>query len=133
LKLIKGSHLLRSDFHRDDPAANRPALPDAVVPDEVLEADDGPLAHRTHPATGERLVVTRLHVPPGSMVAVLSWGAHAVEPKETAVTRLACIIGYNNGGMLDCPWSKPAELPTDWVQRRDRGELTPTLTRMLSY
>ena len=74
LKFIAGSHLWR------DPGGLRGAT------DEDLE--QGWLKGKHHPVTGEPLRIVSPTVGPGSLVCVLSHGAHAVAPKAPgAATR----------------------------------------------
>ena len=73
LKFIPGSHLWR------DPGGLR------AQTDEDLES--GWLEGKLHPVTRQPLQIVRPALGPGSMVCVLSHGAHAVSPKRYGRTR----------------------------------------------
>jgi hypothetical protein len=57
-------------------------------------APAGWLRGKQHPITGAPLEIEELEVGPGSMVAVLCHGAHAVSPKTTPGTRWGTIFGF---------------------------------------
>ncbi len=84
LKAVPGSHLYR----------------DARIQaqsDEVLQ--ENWLAGKTHPETGEPLEIQALSVPSGTVVAMWTHAAHAVNPrKPNSDTRWCVVYAYRNPG-----------------------------------
>ena len=132
-KFIAGSHLFR------DIAGCR------ASDDAEMEGPEGWLAGRRHPITGEPLKITKVGVPPGSLVCVLSHSAHAVEHKGDAAaqeawlggrrgwredeTRWCSLLGYCK---LDARMPPPHGVPPHWVARAlTPGLLPPDLARLL--
>ena len=53
------------------------------------------IADKVHPVTGEKLAITKLSVPPGSLVSFLCNMPHAVDRRDaSAGTRWSVIMAY---------------------------------------
>ncbi len=84
LKAVPGSHLYRD-----------PKIQSAT--DEALQ--EGWLAGKKHPQTGESLEIEPLSVPPGTVVLMWTHAAHAVTPrKQESDTRWTVVYGYYKPG-----------------------------------
>ena len=116
LKLIPGSHLYR----------NVSPMP---VDDEGLR--ESWLKGKLHPMTGRPLEIVELSVCPGTIISVLCHGAHAVSPKTTPGTRLGTIFGFRKPDPARKIVTGMTEVPANWQRKRDLGELSPELTKML--
>lgn len=95
LKVVPGSHLFR------DPEIGGPS-------DEALRA--GWMAGKVHPETGEPLQIDELEAPPGTVIAMWTHAAHAVNPRRAGSdTRWCVVYAFRNPG---CPsrarWITPA-------------------------
>ena len=118
LKVIPGSHLYRNGSSME-----------GSQDDDSLRA--GWLRGKRHPITGEPLAITELSVGPGTIISLLSHGAHAVTKKRDPGTRLGTIFGFRKPDP-DCKIvTGMIELPANWQRKRDDGELSPELTKML--
>ena len=92
------------------------------------------MAGRTHPATGDPLEVTRLSLPPGSVVAAFAHLAHGVDPRGAQSPRSANIWVYREQREGDPPrhWSRSgANIPPLFTARAERGELPSELANLI--
>ena len=130
LKICKGSHLFR------DWAVSK------VGGSPGLEVDDGEFMHRwlagkSHPITGRPLEVTRLSLPPGSVVAAFAHLAHGVSPRAIGLlprgASLWCYHRYEPA--VSQPWpdgkSGGVNLPPALQSAGERGELPARLSRLI--
>ena len=126
LKLVRGSHLYRDVAHCRGGRT-----------DEEFGA--GWMAGRTHPATGDPLEVTRLSLPPGSVVAAFAHLAHGVDPRGAQSPRSANIWVYREQREGDPPrhWTSAwrsrsgANIPPLFAARAERGELPSELANLI--
>jgi hypothetical protein len=125
LKIIKGSHLFR------DPSGCR-SQSTTGMPGEDAAMEVGWLAGKVNPISGEPLAITKLELPPGSIVFCLQHAAHGVAP-HTAGTEsprlcllLACRKAHGNGKA-----EQPSAVPPVWAQLAAEGHLPPELTELL--
>lgn len=80
--------------------------------------------------TGQPLRIVSPEVGPGSLVCVLSHGAHAVAPKAPeASTRWCSLFCYRKEDDRVPP--PLIGVPPRWVRKADEGELPQVLTELL--
>ena len=84
LKVVPGSHLYR------DPT---------ITADSDAALEQGWMAGKAHPASGEPLRIEELSVPPGTVVLMWTHAAHGVNPrKDQSDTRWCVVYAYRNPG-----------------------------------
>lgn len=106
LKVVPGSHLYR------DPKIH--GSTDAAL-------QEGWLAGKTHPETGEPLEIQTLSVPTGTVVLMWTHAAHAVTPrKQDSDTRWTVVYGYYKPGKDPGErWISPAFLQKTFPGEED--------------
>lgn len=121
LKVVVGSHL-----HRD------------VVNCRGGRTDEdflaGWMSGKTHPATGDALSITRLTLPPGSLVAAFALLAHGVDSRSEALQpRGASLWCYRVQHERDQTMRSRsgANIPPPFQARAKRGELPVGLARLI--
>lgn len=121
LKVVPGSHL-----HRD--VANcRGGRMDA-------DFRAGWMKGKTHPATGEPLAITRLALPPGSLIAAFAHLAHGVDSRSEELpprsANLWCYRAHYDEDKV--PRSRSgANIPPRFQGRANRGELPVELASLI--
>ena len=133
LKIVEGSHLFR------DPAINRLKPGRGGTPG--LEVDDDEftrrwIAGKNHPMTGQPLCVTRLSLPPGSIVAAFAHLAHGISPRSLAMpprgASLWCYQRASERAGWDPSASGGANIPPALQGAAQRGELPSTLAQLVA-
>ncbi len=121
LKVVAGSHL-----HRD--------VANCRGGNRDEEFRTGWMSGKTHPATGEPLSITRLSLPPGSLVAAFAHLAHGVDPRCAQLPpRSANLWCYRVQHEADeTPRSRSgANIPPQFQARAHRGELPAELASLI--
>ena len=124
LSLIKGAHLFRDPYCWN---TQRPTASDAEMHTDWL-------AGRAHPITGEQLTVTKLSLPPGSLVCFGHHMPHYVGPIAAEFgTRLGLLMVYRRPDPKKRLSSADRNVPDDWVLREAvAGRLAPAEERLFS-
>ena len=122
LNVVRGSHLFRDceGCHAGSGTAG----------DEEME--EGWLAGRRHPITGEAMRCEQLVLPPGSLAICLGHAAHMVSPKAAdRPPRLASSHFYKKRNDIS-GFAQPADdLPPLWGRKAAKGELPEAMTGAL--
>ena len=85
LKVVPGSHLFRERIGKVDS-------------DEELQ--DGWVNGKLHPITGEPLAIEALSMPSGTVIAMWTFAAHGVNPRQSnSDTRWCVVYAYRNPGL----------------------------------
>ena len=124
LSLVKGAHL-----HRDPFCWN--TMRTTASEAELAVAW---LGGRTHPMTGEPLAVTRIALPPGSLVCFGHHMPHHVAPiSEGHGTRPGLLMVYRRPDPKHRLRSCDRNVPDEWARREAAaGRLSAAETRLLS-
>ena len=118
LKIVRGSHLFR------DPGGCR------ASDDEKM--DQGWLAGRRHPVSGEPMEMEHLSLPAGSVVCCLSHAVHGVAPKAAhRDTRWCSLHCYRKADEKSGHCQPPSAVPPVWAVKAQRGELPDHITQLL--
>ena len=103
LRVVPGSHLFREQIH--DISSDG-------------EFRDGWLKGCRHPMTGAPLEIQELSVPPGTVIVMWTFAAHAVTPRRPDSDVRQCVVyAYRNPG----PPSAARWISPDYEKRRIRG------------
>ena len=103
LKVVPGSHLFREKIGRIDS-------------DEALQEQW--ISGKTHPVTGEPLQIHSLSMPPGTVIAMWTFAAHGVNPRQPGSdTRWCVVYAYRNPGLP----SNARWISEEYEKRRVRG------------
>ena len=91
------------------------------------------LCGRTHPITGEPLAVTKIALPPGSLVCFGHHMPHYVAPiDESHGTRLGLLMVFRRPDPKGRLRSCDRNIPDEWVHREwEEGRLTEAEHRLL--
>ena len=123
LSLIKGAHLFRDPYcwNTSRPTGTEEAMQRAW------------LSGRTHPLTGEPLAVTKIALPPGSLVCFGHHMPHYVGSiNESHGTRLGLLMVFRRPDPKGRLRSCDRNIPDEWVQREwEEGGLTEAEHRLL--
>ena len=124
LSLIKGAHLFRDPFcwNTVRPTANEEEMEEAW------------LGGRTHPMTGEPLTITKIPLPPGSLVCFGHHMPHYVAPISAEHgTRLGLLMVYRRPDPKGRLRSCDRNVPDEWAWREaEAGRLSEAEARLLS-
>ena len=103
LRVVPGSHLFRENLRN-------------VSSDQELR--EGWLKGRRHPMTGDALEIQELSVPPGTVIVMWTFAAHAVNPRQPGSDVRQCVVyAYRNPGQP----SLARWISAEYEKRRVRG------------
>ena len=131
LKIIRGSHL-----HRD-PTACRADNGNMGIEGQDAAMEAGWLAGKTNPVTGEPLAITKLDLPPGSVVFCLQHAAHGVDPHAARRDPRLCLLlavrkaDESSGKAYRRYGRKPSAIPPVWAGLAKEGRLPAELAELL--